>query len=249
MSLDGGARRVGDGAAPTKATALAPQERRGTTTLLVIAGIPNDKRSRWIERLGKDLAVTEVTERKSLDHVVATLRPAVLVVDLALPGLRGVRGLARVQRLSPSTKIVALTAAPDEREGLLALTAGARGYCERTIDPESLGKAVATVQKGEIWAPRRLVPTLVSELVTLIGSRKRTRRWSSAEHRLRSLTRQQRSVADLISRGASNKEVATRLRITERTVKAHLTEAFRRAGVSDRLQLALLLKTPSLESR
>jgi len=49
-------------------------------------------------------------------------------------------------------------------------------------------------------------------------------------------------IADLISRGACNKEIANRLKISERTVKAHLTEAFRNVGVSDRLQLALLLK-------
>jgi DNA-binding NarL/FixJ family response regulator len=65
---------------------------------------------------------------------------------------------------------------------------------------------------------------------------------------LASLTERQRLVADLISRGASNKEIGSRLNITERTVKAHLTETFRNVGVSGRLELALLLQRQSRAS-
>ncbi len=98
------------------------------------------------------------------------------------------------------------------------------------------------VLKGEIWAPRRLVPGLIAELVSLIANRKKEGLQPKLGPGLESLTERQRAVADLIGGGASNKEVAERLKISERTVKAHLTGAFRNLGVSDRLQLALLLQ-------
>jgi DNA-binding NarL/FixJ family response regulator len=240
---------LGRGYAQIRNRTLTLPESRDGKARLVMAGSPGENSGRQVQRLRGEITVCEVTDRRTLERVVATLKPAVLIVDLALSGLRRVRGLPAIQRLSPSTRIVALSETPDEREGVLALKAGARGYCARTIDPESLMKAVEAVQGGEIWAPRRLVPRLVAELVSLMGHRERKELRPKPGSRLEKLTQRQRTIADLISRGASNKEIANRLQITERTVKAHLTEAFRKAGVSDRLQLALLLQEPPPEAR
>jgi DNA-binding NarL/FixJ family response regulator len=107
------------------------------------------------------------------------------------------------------------------------------------MDPERL---MAAVQNGEIWAPRKLVPCLIDELLSLIDKRQKEDYPARPDARLEKLTARQRVIADLVSGGTGNKEIAHRLNITERTVKAHLTEAFRNVGVSDRLQLALLLK-------
>ena len=225
-----------------KAKPIAPHGSQATEGMLVVASPVVESRRRWMQRLQEGAAICEVAERKALARIMIKLKPDVLVVDLTLPGLRRVRGLRDIQRLSPSTKIVALTDAPDESEGMFALKAGARGYCSRAIDPEHLKKAVAAVQKGEIWAPRRLVPGLVAELVSLVNSRKKGGPRLSSDPRLARLTERQRTVAGLISGGASNKEIADRLNVSERTVKAHLTGAFRNVGVSDRLQLALLFQ-------
>lgn len=213
-----------------------------------MASLSAENRQSWVQRLQEALAVCEVIERRVLERVMVDLQPDILVIDLALPGLRGVRGLRNIQRLSPSTRIVVLSETPTEREGLFALKAGARGYCTRSIDCEHLEKAVAAVQKGEIWAPRNLVPRLIAELRSLIDTRKKEDFQRAPDPRLDTLTARQRAVADLIGRGAGNKEIATRLRISERTVKAHLTQVFRNIGVSDRLQLALLLKGHPLTS-
>lgn len=214
------------------------REERGT---LVMAGLPDARRARWIERLRSGLTVCEVADRGVLDRAMASLKPDVLVLDLALPGLCRVGGLLHVQRLSPSTRMIALTDTPSDGEGVSALMAGARGYCARSIDPRQLEKAVLAVRNGEIWASRSLFPLLIAELIALSGGREGDRR-SRSDPRLENLTARQRVVADLISRGARNKEIASRLMITERTVKAHLSQAFRTVGVSDRLQLALLLR-------
>ncbi len=209
-------------------------------TPLVIASVVVESRRRWAHKLQETFAICEVTERRALEQVTANLRPDVLVVDLSLPQLGRVRGLPHIQRLSPSTKMLALTDATAENEGIAALKAGAKGYCSRAIDPAHLKKAVQALQNGEIWVQRKLIPGLVSEMTSLMEHRQRGR---DANPDLEGLTARQRVVADLLSRGACNKEIAAQLNITERTVKAHLTEAFRCFGVSDRLQLALLLKT------
>ena len=233
--------------ATTRVKDVAQRTRQAREATLVIA-CPAAEGGRWIGEFQDAFAVCGVAERMALEQATVNLKPEILVVDLALTGLRRARGLRDIHLLSPETKIVVLTDTPTEREGIFALKAGARAYCARTIEPASLKKAVIAVQHGEIWAPRNLVPGLVAELVSLIDSREKDGNQPKPACCLASLTERQRLVADLISRGASNKEIGSRLNITERTVKAHLTEAFRNVGVSGRLELALLLQRQSRAS-
>jgi two-component system NarL family response regulator len=224
------------------------QRARPAREATIVIACPSAEGSRqWVQALQGQFAICEVAERKALERVVANLKPDVLIVDLTLPGLRRVRGLRDIRQMNPSTKIIALTATPVEEEGVLALKAGARGYCAQTIKPDALKKAVMAVRHGEIWAPRHLLRVLVGELVAIVDSRDvvdsldKEAIQLKPDSRLEALTARQRVVAHMISRGASNKEIGNRLNICERTVKAHVTEAFRNAGVSDRLHLALLL--------
>jgi DNA-binding NarL/FixJ family response regulator len=205
---------------------------------LVIATALREIRGRWRDKLQSTFIIYEVAERRALEHVTANLKPSALVVDLALPQLGRVSGLLHIQQLSPSTKTLALTDAPAENEAIRALRAGAKGYYTRMIDAAQLKKAVDVIQKGEFWVQRRLIPSLVAEIVSLHGQKCSL---AEAGVLLDGLTARQRLVANLIRTGASNKEVAIQLNIAERTVKAHLTETFRNLGVSDRLHLALRL--------
>jgi DNA-binding NarL/FixJ family response regulator len=163
-----------------------------------------------------------------------------LVLDLALPGLGRVDGLSRVGQLSPATRTFALSDKPSQLEAISAFKARAMGYCASVIDPLNLAKAVDAIARGEMWIERKLTSVLVSSL--LAGNENTSAEMSSKpDRRLDCLTLRQREVADAIAMGASNKEIANRLNVTERTIKAHLTEMFRNVGVMDRLQLALLL--------
>ena len=207
---------------------------------MVIASPVAESRRRWSHRLHDTFAICEVAERRALEEVTANLRPSVLILDLTLPHLGRVRGLLPIQRLSPHTKTLVLTDAPSETEGIFALKVGAKGYYTRAINPTLLRKAMEAIQNGEIWIRRKLIPALINELISL-AERCQNDRDPQVNSRLEGLTARQRLVADLISRGASNKEVASQLNIAERTVKAHLTEAFRSFGVADRLHLALRL--------
>jgi len=215
---------------------------------LLIASAEAESRERWGGSLKEEFSVSEVAKRGTLEQVMASLRPDVLVLDLALPRLGRLRGLPSIRRLSLSTKTLVLTDAPAENEGVFALKAGAKGYYTRAIEPANLKKAVETVQKGEIWVQRELVTRLVAEVRSL-SERRGSRRVGKSGRGLDRLTARQRLIAGLIAEGASNGAIARQLEITESTVKAHVTAMFRNLGISNRLQLALLLNGHARRTR
>src|SRR5262249_291500 len=156
-----------------------------------------------------------------------------------LPGLERLHGVPRVQALSPATKILALAARVSDQESVAALEAGARGYFTRDIEPSQLHKAVEPLDRGEIWIHRRVINP--PRATTPPRTRRAPPPAPAPDHRLYALTPREQQVAELITQGASNKDIARRLNISERTVKSHLTEMFRDLQVSDRLKLALTL--------
>jgi DNA-binding NarL/FixJ family response regulator len=96
---------------------------------------------------------------------------------------------------------------------------------------------VAVVQKGEVWIGRALVARIVDEL----GGAAVAPNGHLSGASVSSLTSREREIAALVAAGGANKEIASQLGVSERTVKAHLTAAFRKLGVTDRLRLALFL--------
>lgn len=130
--------------------------------------------------------------------------------------------------------IFALTPAPNFSEGTKLLALGVKGYGNAYMHAKHLRRAIITIKEGNIWIP----PSLMQELITQI-SPKASAKESSA---LQSLTTRQQETALLVKDGLSNKEIAQKLDITERTVKAHLSAIFERTGVTDRLSLAMLLQ-------
>jgi len=209
-----------------------------STPLVVVASSVGDLRKRCRQALSNGYSIHETADRGELERGMVGRRPAAVLLDIGLPGLGGASGIASIQKLRAAAKIIVLTGAPDEREGIAILKAGARGYCHRDIDGALLEKATDVVLKGEIWVGRKLIPHLLEELTVLTEQRRRDTP-GKGDERLGRVTPRERQIVDLLSAGASNKEIAKRLNVTERTVKAHLTAIFRKLGLSGRLQLAL----------
>jgi two-component system, NarL family, nitrate/nitrite response regulator NarL len=207
--------------------------------MILIAGATRDTRRRWRAAL-TGFTVREVDDALALARAVARVHPHVVLLDLSLRGLSGVDGVPAIQRASARSRLLLLTARPNIREAVAGLRAGARGYCSLTLDPALLRKAVAVVQKGEVWVGRALVARLVDELGGR-GAQGNGDVAGTAQLRLSALTPREREIALLVGAGGANKEIARKLGVVERTVKAHLTAIFRKLGVSDRLRLALLL--------
>lgn len=220
---------------------IRPRDNRVESPPVVLIASPVESLRRlW--RVGiKGFAVAEVADHEQLLHIVERRRPAVVLLDLDLPHLGGMAGLAALRRSQPWAKIVVLTSRPDAKEGVASLKIGARGYCDRGIIPSLLGKAVQAVQDGELWVGRRLIAHLLEELSALTLVHLRGQVPADIDARLSRLTPRQRDIVDLLGAGASNKEIAQALAVAERTVKAHLTDVFRKLGISGRLQAALLV--------
>ncbi len=131
--------------------------------------------------------------------------------------------------------VVVMAATPGESEAFRLLNQGAVGYCHIGAVPEQLREIALVVMHGGFWMP----PELMQRFLAL--SRRVIAPVYSMEHELNELTSRELMVAEQVAHGASNREIAAALNITERTVKAHLSAIFEKLGVRDRVQLALAM--------
>jgi DNA-binding NarL/FixJ family response regulator len=207
---------------------------------VLIASADDELRKRWTQALQEGFAINEVSERPELEAKLTDCKPSVLLLDLGLPRLRDVASVSTLQRLSPSTNIILFAAGNDDQAAMGALKAGAKGYCNKDTEPSLLKKAVNVVQKGEIWVGRKTIAHLLAELTSLSESRQKDSP-QLTEIYLNYLTPREQQIAILVGDGAHNKEIAYRLKISERTVKAHLTSIFQKLQIPDRLRLGLFV--------
>jgi DNA-binding NarL/FixJ family response regulator len=150
--------------------------------------------------------------------------------------------VAQILEKFANSRIVVMANVPEQIEAALAISEGAAGYCHAYSAAEVLSEVKAVVSHGGIWLGQDLLQYLIGTCRQLV--RARPEQVSAA---LKLLTPRERDVAQLVSAGSTNKEIARKLDITERTVKAHLSASFERLGIKDRLQLALILNDTSLD--
>jgi DNA-binding NarL/FixJ family response regulator len=208
-------------------------------SIIVASAIP-ERRARWSQDLADRFKIVEVMQFDGLSRAVSQRDAGVLLLDLAFPELNGAAGVAELHRLSPTTRILIIGESADDRLVVGLLRAGAAGCCAYDADQSTLHKAVDFVAKGQMWVSRTVIAYLLEQVASLSDASPETVSVET-DPRFSLLTERQRQIVALIGTGASNREIATRLHVTEKTVKAHLTSVFRRLGVSDRLQLALLV--------
>lgn len=137
---------------------------------------------------------------------------------------------------------VVMSYAADDREALKALDLGARGYVHTLAAPEVLKQVALVVANQGVWVGQALLAKVLGGSFKALQQRgeRSTNHYSES---LELLTEREMVVARAVAQGATNKEVARQLDITERTVKAHLSAIFRKLVVRDRLQLMLKLST------
>ena len=152
-------------------------------------------------------------------------KPDVILMDLGMPSLDGVAATRLIADQLPLTKVVVLTSYGDESKILDALNAGAHGYLLKHSDPDDVIEAVRIAHAGDAPLDPRAGRVLIEQ-------RRHGRKQID-------LTPREREVLGLVGQGMANKQIARRLEITERTVKAHLTSVFQSIGVTDRTQAAL----------
>lgn len=155
-------------------------------------------------------------------EMVKTLRPQVILMDLRMPQLDGVSAIEQMKKLpGQRTDILVLTTYDSDADILRAIEAGATGYLLKDAPREELYRAVRFAAEGKSY----LSPSVATRLT---GS---LRRPPSA-----SLSAREKEVLRLVAQGASNKEIASQLHLSEATVKSHLLHIFNKLEVNDRTQ-------------
>jgi DNA-binding NarL/FixJ family response regulator len=155
------------------------------------------------------------------------LLPDVVLMDLSMPGVDGVEATRAIVTDSPGIRVVVLTTFADRTHVTGAIDAGAVGFLLKDADPETLSAAIRSAHRGE-------APLDPRAALALIDRRKEPASASGV-----ALTPREREVLELVGAGLSNRMIARRLGISEKTVKAHLTSVFTTIGVTDRVQAAL----------
>ena len=205
--------------------------------MILIASPLPDLSHTWEQALEGVDGLVSVRQFEALKQAAARLSPAILLLDVELPGLDGARGVAALRRASSGTRIIVFSQVASDDVEIALFKLGVRGCARRDIDPHLLKRIVAAVEHGELWIRRAITPRLLDDL----GARFREDAYASTANgdELALLTDREREIVRLIGSGESNKQIARELCITERTVKAHLTGIFRKLGVADRVRLAL----------
>jgi DNA-binding NarL/FixJ family response regulator len=166
---------------------------------------------------------------------VTRSQPDVVLMDVSMPGMTGVEAARRVLEAQPATRVVMLTSFSQRDVVVESFDAGAVGYLLKDAEPEELISGIRAAARGD--AP--VSPKAARELLV-----ERTQR-----RPLEELTQRERDVLACVGQGMQNKQIAWRLGITEKTVKAHLGSIFDRLGVQDRTQAAIWAQKHGLTQR
>jgi DNA-binding NarL/FixJ family response regulator len=161
-------------------------------------------------------------------RLAAELKPDVVLMDLLMPNMDGLTAISRIKQENAEIEIVAVTSFIEEEKVTTALEAGASGYLLKDADAEEVAAAVRAAYAGEVH--------LDAAVARLLAQRMRTRRDSEP---VEPLTPREKEVLAQLGKGASNKEIAYELSITERTARTHVSNILGKLGLASRTQAAL----------
>jgi two-component system nitrate/nitrite response regulator NarL len=169
---------------------------------------------------------------------------AIAIIDKTSPGFDDEDGLKQLKRANAALKILLVGTAQSPKQELAALAAGAMGCCDPALNVDQIRRILSIVEEGSVWISNATLPLLLEQL------RKRAKAVVEPQasvpgqsapqiNVMAGLTQREREISQMVAEGLSNKIIARKLDITDRTVKAHLTTVFQKLHVNDRLQLAL----------
>jgi two-component system, NarL family, nitrate/nitrite response regulator NarL len=180
------------------------------------------------------MVVGEASDGSEVIKLTSLLKPAVLMLDLAMPGLTGIEVLRELASGHRKVRTIVLTAAIEKKQIVEALQLGARGILLKDAAIQLVTKCIEKVLDGEYWVGREGVTSLMDYLQ---GMKQGTQ--EKKEPIVLEFTPREREIISAILIGSMNKEIAARLSISEDTVKCHLSNIFAKARVSNRLELAI----------
>ncbi len=158
----------------------------------------------------------------------AQLQPDVMLMDIQMPGINGIEATRRIARDSPHIGVIVVTMFEDDDSVFAAMRAGARGYVLKGADQEEILKVIRAVAAGEA----HFGPEIARRLMNFFAAPKP----SAVVEAFPDLTAREREILDLIARGHNNQEIASRLYLSPKTIRNHVSNIFAKLQVADRAQ-------------
>ena len=162
---------------------------------------------------------------EKLQHV----QPDILLLDINMPNVNGIEVLEEIKKKNIPVKVLMLTVHSEVEYLVQAVDIGANGYILKDSGSEELKKAIQSVMEGDSYIQPSLIPSLNSRLVNR----------DIDKEKIAALTKREMEILTQIAGGMFNKEIALNLNISERTVKNHISNIFKKIDVSDRTQAAV----------
>jgi len=189
--------------------------------------------ARSLGEIGGFEVVGEGASAEDAERLVAAMRPDIVLLDISMPG-GGLTAAANIMAGHPGQKVVMLTVSEANADVAQALNAGARGYVLKGVGSKALAEILSNVAAGESYVSPTLSARLLSDLLLQPTTRK--------ADPIQQLTGRETDILRLVAEGLSNKEVAARLSLQEKTVKHHMTRVLAKLNVRNRTEAALLMR-------
>lgn len=173
--------------------------------------------------------IAEANNGEECLEKLKTIKPEVLLLDINMPKKNGIEVLESIRKQNLKVKVLILTVHNEVEYLLKAVDIGVDGYILKDSESAELKRAIVTVSEGESYIQSSLIPALNSRLIAR----------DIDKEKIDSLTKRELEVLIQVANGMFNKEIANALNISERTVKNHLSNIFKKIDVSDRTQAAV----------
>jgi NarL family two-component system response regulator LiaR len=212
---------------PIIATESANLETRNKLTVLIADDHPlvRDALRQALDGEEDMQIVGEAADGEEAIRLASELKPDVAVMDIVMPKLNGIEATRKIKQIAPDIAILILTAYDDDEYVLGLLDAGAAGYLLKSARGHDLAGAIRAIKSGESV----LHPKIIAKLL------KRAMVAPSEEHKPPAiLSERELEILRFVALGMSNKEIADKLFLSERTIKAHLTNIFNKLNVASR---------------
>ncbi len=172
--------------------------------------------------------VGDATDGQEVIEMTEMLRPDVVLMDIRMAKLDGVQATREIKTRFPDVGVIVLTNYDDDEYVFDCLRYGASGYLMKDVSPDDLVKAIKSAAQGESLVD----PSVLNKVLT----RFRQLAQDGSNHAGDKLSPREKEVLEALTAGLSNKEIALKLYITEKTVKAHFSSIYRKLNVSTRSQ-------------
>ena len=182
--------------------------------------------------------VGEATSGAEAISIAAALQPDIILMDINMPGVNGIEATRSILQTSPHIGVLVVTMFEDDDSVFAAMRAGARGYLLKGADQAEVLRAIHAVASGEaIFSPA--IAHRLMQYFSAVSSQMRPLAFPQ-------LTEREREILELIAQGHSNTDIATRLYLSAKTVRNHVSNIFNKLQVADRAQAIILARDAGL---